>query len=338
MRIDPNGKVITGETPAIKDASDGKVVGESTTPTGHDPKDVVTADGGQASLAPTSGEVPSAATLAMSNAVAQGMHALKDATNDPKLAAIATKSVQELDLDALKNTAALAALYQETVPLAQELARRGDKLHLVVGTGSTSSLYAEALGQMFQKGELTNLVCCSTSEKTTAILKKYGIEPVEVGAQSTWHLAVDGADEITRKGDAIKGGGGALEREKAFEKHAKKLVIIIDPTKLSEQLGTKFKLPVAVSPESWQAVSGALEKLGGAPALRKQKDKDEPFVTDNGSYVIDVKFADGIADPKALAKELEALPGLREHGLFLGMAKLVIVGTPKGPESITISG
>ncbi|MBK7863774.1 MAG: ribose-5-phosphate isomerase RpiA [Archangiaceae bacterium] len=213
----------------------------------------------------------------------------------------------------------------------RDFVKSGQKLGL--GTGSTMKFAIELLGAELKSGELEDVVAVSTSERTTAQAKGLGIELIEPKKGLELDLAIDGADEVAKVGDQfflIKGMGGALLREKAVANLARKLVIVVDDSKLVHKLGTKSPLPVEVSPSAAPAVSKKLTALGGVPTLRTDKETGEPYVTDNGNHIVDVKWADGIDDPKALAKTLDGLRGVKAHGLFLGMADEVVVASERG--------
>jgi ribose 5-phosphate isomerase A len=224
------------------------------------------------------------------------------------------------DLEACKRAAAREA--------AGEV-RSGMRLGL--GTGSTARYAVEAIGESYAKGELQGLVCVPTSLETERQAQHLGLPLVglerllELG---TLDLAIDGADEVDPAGDLIKGGGGALLREKKVEEQAKRLLVVVDPSKLSPKLGTRFALPVEVAKDSWRAQAAFLAGLGSTPVLRGSE--VSPFVTDNGNYILDCRFSSGIDEPRRLARELEARPGVAAHGLFLGMTSELLVGEQGG--------
>ncbi len=150
-----------------------------------------------------------------------------------------------------------------------------------------------------------------------------------IDAHAHLDLAVDGADEVDPGLELIKGLGGALLREKAVELRARRLVVIVDETKLVPRLGTKAPLPVEVDRQGWAQVAERLQaELGCIPAIRGGP--DQPFATDNSNYILDCRFANGIADPRAVASRLDRDPQVRAHGLFLGMASQVIVAGADG--------
>jgi ribose 5-phosphate isomerase A len=137
-------------------------------------------------------------------------------------------------------------------------------------------------------------------------------------------LTIDGADEVDPQGNLIKGHGGALLWEKVVASASRRYVIIVDRSKLVDRLGRRFAVPVEVIPFGWKTHLAAFRALGAEPALRANS--GEPFRTDEGDYIIDCRFADGIPDPLDLDRKLRARPGVVETGLFLGMHPQVIVG------------
>lgn len=222
------------------------------------------------------------------------------------------------DVDALKEAAGR---------LAAEEVESGMALGL--GTGSTVAHFLVALGERLRDGELRNVVGVPTSIRTADAAQAQGI-PVEGFAEhDALDLTVDGADEVTPDLDLIKGMGGALLREKIVASASRRLVIIVDEGKLVEGLGRRSPLPVEVAAFGWQLHLPFLASLGARPTLREETD-GAPYTTDNGNYVIDCDFPDGIDDPEALEEALRVRVGVVETGLFLGMTDRVIVGTPDG--------
>ncbi len=194
---------------------------------------------------------------------------------------------------------------------------------LGVGTGSTVAYFIEALAG--QPGLIQAAV--SSSEATSALLRAAGIEVLDLNEVGTVHLYIDGADQATRARHLIKGGGGALTREKIVAAAAERFVCIIDDGKLAEALGA-FPLPIEVIPMARALVTRAIEARGGRAVWRRG------FVTDNGNQIIDVHGLP-IGDPPALERELDAITGVVTVGLFaLRPADLLLVGTETGTETI----
>jgi ribose 5-phosphate isomerase A len=192
-----------------------------------------------------------------------------------------------------------------------------------VGTGSTVNHFIDALVGI--KGRIEGAV--SSSEISTARLKAKGIPVYDLNAVGDLALYVDGADESNHRLQLIKGGGGALTREKIVAGASTRFVCIADESKLVEVLG-RFPLPVEVIPMARSFVARHLVRLGGTPVWR------EGFVTDNGNSILDVQGL-AIEDPAALERELNNLPGVVTVGIFaLRPADVLILGTPKGPKTL----
>jgi len=200
---------------------------------------------------------------------------------------------------------------------------------LGLGHGSTTRHAVDIIGERVQSGELRDIVGVPTSEYTTAQARAMGIPLATLAEQPVLDLAIDGADEVDPDLNLIKGLGGALLREKIVEIAARRFVVIVDESKLVERLGTRGPLPVEVTQFAWEAHAHWLESLGCRPEQRREAD-GAPFVTDNGNYIIHCTFPEGISDPVALGRTLNARPGILEHGLFLGMATEVVVAGAEG--------
>lgn len=196
-----------------------------------------------------------------------------------------------------------------------------------LGTGSTAAHFVRALGGRIADG-LTIAGAAPTSEATAALARECGVPLIEIGADTRIDLAVDGADEIGPGLTLIKGGGGALLREKIVAAAADRFVVIADATKVVTRLG-RFPLPIEVTPFGWaltaRRAADALRATGCARDLISLRQRDgRPFVTDGGNYIIDAQAGD-IPDARALAAALKDIPGVVEHGLFVGLAQDAIV-------------
>ena len=194
-----------------------------------------------------------------------------------------------------------------------------------LGTGSTAAFAVKRLGAMVRAGLAIRGV--PTSEDTRRLATSEGITMVPLEDVTGLDLAIDGADEADQHLNLIKGGGGALLREKVVARMARTFVVIVDSTKLVQTLGA-FPLPVEVIPFARGAVAREIQALGCVPTLRVRRD-GAPFVTDNGNHILDCRFG-RIDDPERIAARLDGIPGVAEHGLFLGMAELLIVGQRGG--------
>jgi ribose 5-phosphate isomerase A len=191
-----------------------------------------------------------------------------------------------------------------------------------VGTGSTVNLFIEALAQA--GGRLAGAV--SSSNATTALLQAAGVRVLELNDTGDLDLYVDGADEATRHYHLVKGGGGALTREKIIAGAARRFVCIVDDSKVVDVLG-RFPVPVEVIPMARSFVARQLVKLGGQPVVR------DGFVTDNGNQILDVRNL-RIPDPVALETKMNQIPGVVTAGLFaLRPADVLIVGSSSGVQT-----
>ena len=190
-----------------------------------------------------------------------------------------------------------------------------------VGTGSTANAFIEALAGI--KGRIDGAV--ASSGETAARLAGHGIRVVDLNAAGDLPLYVDGADEITRHRHLVKGGGGALTREKILAAAARTFVCVADDSKLVDRLGC-FPLPIEVIPMARSLVARALVRLGGRPERRVD------FVTENGNEILDVHGLD-VLDPPALESELNQIAGVVASGLFARRgADVVLLGTGQGVE------
>jgi ribose 5-phosphate isomerase A len=212
---------------------------------------------------------------------------------------------------------------------ALEFVRPGMRLGL--GTGSTAAHFVELLAERARAG--LDVVAVPTSEATRAQAERLGIALSTLDATPELDLTVDAADEIAPDLSLIKGGGGALLREKIVASASAKMVVIADESKWVRTLG-HFPLPVEIVPFGATATRRAVEAVAaemgcpGPAPLRKTSD-GHAFVTDSGHWLIDAQLQ-RIADPQALAARLSAIPGVMEHGLFIGLARAAIIAGPAG--------
>jgi ribose 5-phosphate isomerase A len=195
-----------------------------------------------------------------------------------------------------------------------------------LGSGSTAALAVDALGRRVQGG--LQIAGIPTSEKTAAQARALGIPLSTLTGDTQIDLTIDGADEVeTGSLNLIKGHGGALLREKIVANSSTRLVIVVDDSKLVERLAQKFAVPVEVVPFGWQRTALQLSNLGASPALRL--DGGEPFVSDGGHYILDCAFGQSVS-AATLAKELDHIVGVVEHGLFIGFTSEVHVASATG--------
>ena len=218
--------------------------------------------------------------------------------------------------DALKKAAAYRAI--EFVE---------DGMTVGLGTGSTAYFVVEGLGERVKNGlKITGI---PTSERTATQARGLGIHLATFAEHPTIDLTIDGADEVERSTlNLIKGLGGALLREKIVAAASRKLVIVVDQEKLVDRLGDHTPVPVEVVQFGWQATSAALSKLGAEPVLRHAHE-DHPFITDGGNYTLDCRFQ-RIDDGKELERQINAIVGVVDCGLFISRASAVIVAAADG--------
>ncbi len=219
-------------------------------------------------------------------------------------------------MDVLKKAAALAA-----VALVPD--------HAVVGLGSGSTLvyFIEELGTRVRDGRLSHIAGVATSYQARFLAKKCGIplhDPMDVECVD---LAVDGADEVDPSGNLIKGAGGAHVIEKVVAACAKQFVVVIDASKQVHTLGERTSVPLEVIAPALAFVMRRVRELGGNPMLRTGNGKLGPVISDLGHPLVDVAFGP-IADVVCLDQQLNNLPGVLGHGLFVGMADQVIIAHP----------
>ncbi|MCF8466256.1 MAG: ribose-5-phosphate isomerase RpiA [Sneathiella sp.] len=208
-----------------------------------------------------------------------------------------------------------------------------DGMIVGLGTGSCAARMVDLLGMKVRHGLYITGV--PTSEATAAQARALGIPIASLDEVSVIDLTIDGTDEVDPEGRLIKGGGGAHLREKIVASLSDRMIVIAESKKRVPQLGA-FKLPVEVVRFAAPALQPKLEALGSTPALRLAKD-GAPFVTDEGNYIFDCDFGK-IDDPSDLALTLSTMPGIVEHGLFIGYADIVIIGTDDGVEVTTFEG
>ena len=204
-----------------------------------------------------------------------------------------------------------------------------DGMRLGLGTGSTAAHALEAIGTRIREDGLT-VEGVATSFEAERRARACGIPLTTLDHDPDLDLVIDGADEVDEALRLIKGRGGAHAGEKVVATQAERFVVVVDPSKLVDRLGEQAPLPVEVLPMAVTPVSRALEDLGATPELRVGTAKDGPVVTDQGLWILDAHFPEGIADPTALNRALGTRPGVLDHGLFLDLATDVIVGRPDG--------
>lgn len=204
-----------------------------------------------------------------------------------------------------------------------------DGMAVGLGTGSTAAYAVRLLGERVRAGLAVTAV--ATSRATEALARECGIPLTSLEDVTRLDITIDGADEVDGELRLIKGGGGALLREKIVAAASDRFVVVVDSGKLVARLGA-FDLPVEVVPFAWRVVAEKIEATGCLPALRAG-DANKPFVTDEGNYILDCAYG-AIEEPEALARRLDGTTGIVDHGLFLDMADTVVVGRGDSVEII----
>ena len=223
--------------------------------------------------------------------------------------------------------------------------RSGMKIGL--GTGSTAYFAVERVGQLLSSGELTDIVAVPTSVATQKQAESLSIPLATMNEYSVLDVAIDGADSVDPEMNLVKGGGGALLREKLVEVCAKVFVCIVDESKMCAGLGPHFPVPVEIVPfcheHTMRLVAGlpSVAAAGCTPALRmgsasnNKADGDKVAVTDNGNYIVDLHFTSPLEDAAATADEILKVVGVVEHGLFCGLANTTIIAGSDGIREMT---
>ncbi|HTT14698.1 MAG TPA: ribose-5-phosphate isomerase RpiA [Thermoplasmata archaeon] len=220
------------------------------------------------------------------------------------------------ELEAAKAAAARHAVAKYVRP-AQRLA---------LGTGSTAQHAVRAIAALHPK---TPFECVASSLATEELAQSLGLAVRPLRPGDRFDLMLDGADEVTPDLALTKGGGGALLREKLLAHLSRRLVILVDPTKLVDGLGTRSPIPVEIVPFARPVLAPELAEGGYAVALREWQ-PGQPVLTDNGNEILDLRPARPIADPAAAARRLRAHVGVVETGIFVRMAHRVVIGHPDG--------
>ena len=209
-----------------------------------------------------------------------------------------------------------------------------DGMRLGIGTGSTAEEFVRLLAEKVHEGLKVEGV--PTSERTARLCVELGIPLKSLDELPELDLTIDGADEVDENLTLIKGGGGALLREKIVAAASGRMIVIADESKLVETLGA-FPLPIEVNPFGEAATRIAIErvaaKLGLSGELKLRKSGDDTFMTDGGHHIFDASFG-RIPDAEALSRELNSIPGVVEHGLFIHMASFAIIAGPAGARTL----
>ncbi len=202
-----------------------------------------------------------------------------------------------------------------------------------LGTGSTAIFAVRHIAELLHSGKLTNIIAFATSKVTAEEALKLKIPMLPDDLPRSLDVTIDGADEVDPQLDLIKGGGGALLREKLVAQTTTREIIVVDERKLSPCLGTRHVLPVEVLPFGWRSVARYLESLGAKYVIRQSPDGSE-YRTDQGNMILDCDFGP-IAAPAQLAAKLDRRAGIIEHGLFIGLTHVVVVSSANGVRELS---
>ena len=201
-----------------------------------------------------------------------------------------------------------------------------DGMVVGLGSGSTAALMIESLAEVIKNKKLKNIKGVPTSFQSEVLALQLGIPLIDLTSVENIDLAIDGADEVDPGFQLIKGGGACHVREKLVASKAKKLLIVVDQTKLVNNLNLVFPLPVEVLPSAWKQVQEIIQSMNATSQLMMATKKAGPVVTDQGNLILDILFNDGIADPKTMERNLNNIPGVLENGLFVDLTDIVLVG------------
>jgi ribose 5-phosphate isomerase A len=197
-----------------------------------------------------------------------------------------------------------------------------------LGTGSTSAFAIEELGRRIREEGLS-ILGVPTSFSAAMLARKHGVPVRTLDDVDHIDIAIDGADEVDPAKNLIKGGGAAHTREKVIDYLAKLFVVVVDESKLVNRLGESFPVPVEVIPMAISPVMRRLEILGGQPVIRLAEKKDGPIISDQGNFIVDVRF-DQIEDPISLERLINNIPGVLENGIFTEVTDVVLIGSSGG--------
>jgi ribose 5-phosphate isomerase A len=203
-----------------------------------------------------------------------------------------------------------------------------------LGHGSTAVFALRRIAQLLQESQLHDIVGVPCSRQVEAEARKLGFPLTTLDEHPVIDLTIDGADEVDPNLNVIKGGGGALLREKIVAQASRREIIVVDESKLSPALGTHWSVPVEVVPFGWRTQRAYLESLGAQPSRRLDED-GTPFKTDQGNFILDSNFGP-ISNPDQLAARLNERAGIVEHGLFLELVTDVIVAGVEGVRHIRL--
>ena len=197
---------------------------------------------------------------------------------------------------------------------------------LGLGSGSTAALMIKSLADQIRLGKLQNIRGVANSFQSEVLALELDIPLIDLASVPQIDLAIDGADEVDPGFQLIKGGGACHVREKLVASKADKLLIVVDESKLVQNLNQSFPLPVEVLPNAWKQVQELISEMSGSSSLRMATRKAGPVVTDQGNLILDVLFNEGIKNPKETEMSINNIPGVLENGLFVDLTDKVLVG------------
>ena len=197
---------------------------------------------------------------------------------------------------------------------------------LGLGSGSTAALMIRSLADEIRSGKLKNITGVATSFQSEVLALELDIPLIDLASVSKIDLAIDGADEVDPGFQLIKGGGACHVREKLVASKAHQLLIVVDESKLVQNLNQSFPLPLEVLPNAWKHVQDVISEMNGNSTLRMATKKAGPIVTDQGNLILDVLFNNGIKNPRELEMSINNIPGVLENGLFVDLTDRVLVG------------
>ena len=209
-----------------------------------------------------------------------------------------------------------------------------DGMRIGLGTGSTVKYTVIEIGRMISEEEI-NVIGVPTSEATRELAEALGIPLSTLEEATPLDITIDGADEFDPDFQLIKGGGGALTREKRVAEKSGAMVVVADDRKQVGTLG-EFDLPLEVRREDWQRASAELQEI--CPGQVTLRGNESPYVTDNGGYILDCRFGPTISDPTSLEKQIRSIDGVVEVGLFVDMCDAVVMATPSGVSTLLKQG
>ncbi len=203
-----------------------------------------------------------------------------------------------------------------------------DGMTVGLGTGSTAAFAIHVLGRRFQ-AESLSLRCVATSRESEELGRSYGLTFVDTSDVSRFDITIDGADEVDPEFRLIKGGGGALVREKIVAAATQTEIIIVDEGKVKAALGA-HPLPVAILPFAWEWTQARLQSAFGVPTPRRLLPTGDPFLNDDGQYILDMAFGAPLPSPDTMEARLRAVAGVVESGLFVGLCQRLVIGYADG--------